>query len=76
MRVDRKLHDLIASLVDHDPLHDREAAAPLLRAAIAVALRCGRPADALQAAQLLPDGDEHARLVALAAAAVADSRCW
>lgn len=75
-RVDRELHDFIAGIVDVDPLADAAAAAPLLRAACAVALRCGRPADAAVAAALLPDGPERARLLAVAAAALRDGTCY
>lgn len=61
MRIDPELHDFIRSQVDHDPLRDISISASseqieILEAAIAVALRCGRPADAVTAAGLLPAG--------------------
>jgi hypothetical protein len=75
-RVDRDLHDFIAGIVDVDPLRDPAAAEPLLRAAFAVALRCGRPEDAVAAAAMLPEGPERERLAAVAAAALRDGTAW
>jgi tetratricopeptide (TPR) repeat protein len=58
MRVDPELHALIQGLIDLDPLDPdkvpAEERAGLLRAAIAAALRAGRPADAVTAVGLLP----------------------
>jgi tetratricopeptide (TPR) repeat protein len=75
MRVDPDLHDFIASLVDHDPLRGVKSSArpeqlKILRAAVAVALRCGRPEDALTAATLMPPGAERDRLLRQAARAL------
>lgn len=70
LRVDPDLHDFIAGIVDHDPLRGA-GRVPLLRAAIAVALRGGRPEDAATAAALLPVGDGREQALAEAAAAVA-----
>src|SRR5262249_19711454 len=53
-RVDPALYDFVAEIVDCDPLRDAARRPALLRAAIEVALRCGRPLDALTAADLLP----------------------
>ncbi len=71
-RVDRALHDFIAGLIDFDPLSGKERPA-VLRAAHAVALRCGRPADAVTAAQMMDDGPERDRLLELALAAVREA---
>lgn len=68
-RVDKPLHDFIAGLVDFDPLAGKERPA-VLRAAYAVALRCGRPADAVTAAELLDAGAERDRLLEQAQEAV------
>ena len=56
LRSFRALHDFIAALVDTDPL-ESEQRIPLLLASIDVALRCGRPLDAVTAAEMLPRGD-------------------
>lgn len=55
-RVDRALHDFVASIVDGDPLAGPRRV-ELLQASIEVALRCGRPEDAVVAAGLLPEGE-------------------
>src|SRR5690606_33068326 len=58
LRTDPALHDLIASLVDYDPLDARRDPArrtALLAAAVEAALRSGRAADAVTAAELVPD---------------------
>lgn len=68
-RVDRELHDFIAGIVDVDPLVG-PARVPLLTAAIAVALRCGRPEDAAAAAAMLPEGPTRDRSLAEAAVAL------
>jgi hypothetical protein len=73
--VDRELHDFIASVVDHDPLRLPEVRERLLAAAVAVAIRCGRPAEALTAASMLPPGALQERLLAAARQAEADARC-
>jgi tetratricopeptide (TPR) repeat protein len=75
-RVDRDLHDLIASLVDVDPLRDAARARPVLIAAIAAALRSGRMADAVVAAGMLPAGPERERLVRAAEQALALAGSW
>jgi tetratricopeptide (TPR) repeat protein len=74
-RVDRDLHDFIAGLVDFDPLVMPRAREQVLAAAVAVALRCGRPADAQVAAAMLAPGPERDRLVGEAAQAAAAVRC-
>lgn len=71
LAVDPALHAFIASVVDYDPLADPAAREPLLVAAIGVALRCGRPADALVAAGLLPDGPTRQRWLSEAQCAAA-----
>jgi tetratricopeptide (TPR) repeat protein len=74
-RLDHDLHQFIASLVDHDPLADVRARVPLLTVAVAVALRCGRPEDAVVAAGMLPQGPERDRLLALAEQELQAARC-
>lgn len=74
-RVDHDLHEFIASLVDHDPLQDGRLRVPLLTVAVAVALRCGRPEDAVVAAGLLPAGADRDRLLALAEQELQATRC-
>lgn len=74
-RVDRELHDFVAGLVDFDPLVQPGVRERVLAAAVAVALRCARPDDALVAARLLSPGPERERLVAAAEQAVAAARC-
>ncbi|MCB9869507.1 MAG: tetratricopeptide repeat protein [Planctomycetes bacterium] len=56
MRVDPQLHDLIASLVDFDPLRDPALRAKLLPLAVEVALASGRPDDAAVAARMMAAG--------------------
>ncbi len=68
-RIDRDLHDFVAGIVDTDPLAG-PARVPLLQAAIAVALRSGRPEDAATAAAMLPPGPERQAAEAAADAAV------
>jgi len=48
----------------------------LLRAAVAVALRCGRPEDAVVAAGMLPDGSDKLQLLLVAGIAEALQRAW
>lgn len=74
-RVDPDLHDFVAGVVDQDPLRDESRREPLLEACVAVALRCGRPEDAVVAARLLRPGPGRDRLVALAEQALAADRC-
>ena len=66
-RIDPDLHDFIAGIVDADPLR-LGARDQLLQAAIAVALRCGRPADAAAAAAMLPAGPLRTQALLRAAA--------
>ncbi len=59
MRVDPALYEFIRGLVDFDPLApdaDPAVRTELLDASILVALRCGRPEDAVTAAEMLPAG--------------------
>lgn len=55
LRVDPQLHDLIAGLVDMDPL-DHPGREQLLEVSVAVALRSGRPDDAVVAAAMMAHG--------------------
>lgn len=73
--VDRELHDFIVSVVAYDPLADTAARQPLLEAAVAVAIRCGRTAEAIVAASMLAAGPLRERLLATAMAADAAARC-
>lgn len=73
--VDRELHDFIASVVDVDPLQEAGTRERLLAAAVAVAIRCGRPREAITAASMLPEGRERDELLARARQAEADARC-
>lgn len=76
MRVDPALHDLIASLVDYDPLAaDRTAErVAVLHACVASAMKAGRFADAVTAAELLPASAERDQLIAHAKAEAARIR--
>lgn len=56
-RVDPELHDFVASIVDRDPLRDAGRRDVILAAAIEVALRCGRPDDAVVAANMMATGE-------------------
>lgn len=80
MRVDPKLYALIESLVDFDPLSPARTSTAerveLLRAAIAVALRSGRPADAVTAARMLPEGNQRDALERTAERALRLSRSY
>lgn len=69
-RRDRDLHDYIAQMVEHDPLEDPVARRRILPAAVHVALLCGRPDDALIAAEMMDDGLAKTALVARAKRAV------
>ncbi len=73
--VDRELHDFIVSVVDHDPLQQQGVRARLLTAAVAVAIRCGRPEEAITAAGMLPPGAQRDELLAQARRAVAAACC-
>ena len=73
--VDRDLHDLIAGLVDFDPLARRDMREQVLEAAVAVALRCGRAGDAEVAAAMMTPGPARTALQLAAATAVAAQRC-
>lgn len=73
--VDRELHDFIASVVDFDPLQMPQVRERLLAAAVAVAIRCGRAAEANTAASLLSPGPLRDELLERAAAAAALARC-
>jgi tetratricopeptide (TPR) repeat protein len=75
-RVDRALHDFVAAAVDFDPLRDPSRRDAVLAAAVAVALRCGRPADAVVAAEMMAAGAERDALLAAARAAAAEARCY
>lgn len=70
LRRDPPLHDFIAGIVDHDPLSPAVHRAALLRAAVQVALRCGRPSDAIVAAGMLDPGPERERWLAVARSAL------
>ncbi|MGE3171936.1 MAG: tetratricopeptide repeat protein [Planctomycetota bacterium] len=72
-RTDPELHDFIQGIVDRDPLQGPERV-DLLRAAIAVALRCGRPDDAVAAASMLPQGAEREQLLRAAEDAATAAR--
>ncbi len=74
-RVDRDLHDFIAGLVAFDPLATPTRRETVLTAAIAVALRAGRPHDALVAAGMLAPGEARERWLAAAEQAVQIARC-
>ena len=56
LRKDPRLHDLIARLVDHDPLADAERREPLLHASVRVAVRSGRQDDAATALKMMAPG--------------------
>lgn len=56
LRTDPRLHDLIASVVDHDPLADAARRQAILHAAARVALRCGRLDDARTAVGMMAAG--------------------
>jgi tetratricopeptide (TPR) repeat protein len=73
--VDRELHDFIAAVVDVDPLDQLLVRERVLTAAVAVALRCGRPRDAVVAAGMLPEGSRRRELLAAARSALRASTC-
>lgn len=92
-RVDPELHELIAGIVDHDPLRGvssgaagggggaggggaggGEAREELLQACVEVALRCGRPEDAVVAAEMMAVGDARDRALQRARSAVLAAR--
>ena len=74
-RVDRALHDFIAEVVDHDPLGVPGQRERLLDAAIGVALRTGRPLDAVVAAELLAPGPLRDQRLGESRRAAAAARC-
>jgi hypothetical protein len=73
--VDRDLHDFILTVVDHDPLQEPGVRERLLAAAVAVAIRCGRPAEAITAASMLSPGAPRDELLQRARQAEADACC-
>lgn len=74
-RLDPDLHDFVADVVTWDPLADPGRRASLLAAAIAVALRVGRPDDAVVAAGMMAPGADRDRLLAAAEHAALAQRC-
>jgi tetratricopeptide (TPR) repeat protein len=75
LRIDPELHDFIAEMVSFDPLVHTQHRADILRAAVAVAIRCGRCDDAVVAAGMLPEGPLRSDLLAKARAARSAQRC-
>jgi hypothetical protein len=75
-RIDPDLHDFIAGVVDFDPLADPTARAAVLTAAVAVALRCGRPDDAVTAASMMEPGAQQRQLLTEALEARRRARCY
>ncbi len=75
LRIDPELHRFLESVVDHDPLAMPEVRERVLEAAVAVALRCGRAADAKVAAGLLAKGPLRTRLEVDVDRALQASRC-
>lgn len=69
--IDPALHDFIAGLVDDDPLRDFRRREAILAAATAVALRCGRPSDAMVAVGWMEPSPERDRLARAAETALA-----
>ena len=68
-RVDAVVAEMCAfieGLVDFDPLRDAARRQRLLTASVEVAIRCGRPADALVAASMLEPSAARAELLAAA----------
>jgi tetratricopeptide (TPR) repeat protein len=74
-RIDRELHDFVAEVVAFDPLATPGVREALLAAACDVALRVGRPQDAVVAAGMMAPGAQQDRWTALAARAEAAARC-
>lgn len=74
-RVDRELHDFVARIVDRDPLSG-ERRSELLLAAVEVALRCGKPDDAVVAAGMLPEGPARTEALRRAEDALRASTAW
>lgn len=74
-RVDRELHDFVAEVVAFDPLAVPGARERLLAAACAVALRVGRPQDALVAAGMMAAGEARDGWLRAAERADAAARC-
>jgi hypothetical protein len=75
LAVDPELHAFLVGAVDCDPLATPGRREVVLEAAVAVALRCGRPRDAVVAAGLLSPGPLRERLLADAEQALAAARC-
>jgi hypothetical protein len=75
LRVDKPLHDFIARIVDRDPLQGPRRA-ELLQAAVDVALRCGRPEDAVVAASMLAEGPVRTATLLRAEAALRIATAW
>jgi len=75
LRVDKPLHDFVARIVDRDPL-DGPRRGELLQAAVDVALRCGRPEDAVVAAGMLPEGSMRTATLLRAEAALRVATAW
>ncbi|MCC6669849.1 MAG: hypothetical protein IT458_02225 [Planctomycetes bacterium] len=73
-RVDPGLHELIQRLVRYDPLGRAEDRARLLPLAFALALRCGRPEDAREAAAMMDPGPQREALLRRAERAILVSR--
>jgi len=75
-RIDPDLHDFIAGLVDFDPLEEPVLRERLLDAAVFVAIRCGRPEDAVVAAGMMREGRRRTHLIELAVRAERDQRSY
>ncbi len=76
LRVDPDLYEFVAGLLDADPLADPMRREAVLGACVQVALRCGRPEDALTAAALMSPGGERERSLLAARAALVLHRAW
>lgn len=74
-RVDRDLHDFVAEVVAYDPLAVPGARERLLAAACAVALRVGRPQDAVVAAGMMAAGEARDGWLRAAERADTAARC-
>ena len=73
---DQPLYSMEASDAVRDEVRMDLAGGEVLRAAIAVALRSGRPADAVTAAELLPGGAERVALLGAAKRALRLARSY
>lgn len=74
-RVDRDLHDFVAGVVAYDPLAVHGERERLLAAACAVALRVGRPQDAVVAAGMMAGGEARDGWLRAAERADSAARC-